>query len=671
MTTISIDRSKIVGTSQIRPTPYSVQRFMKQDTDDGQRAIIGKLLGESKPTQVIVTHWSGSNWQGIDFAPDTMNGTRVWTTTNTGRRSLDQALVRDLDFFRASNPDHSTAKVMLVMQNHPQAMMPSGWAVQADTGSRNWPLAGQWGSGGAGRLAKEIWDRYPGRILGFSYGQEMKSVASSFRNGMFPGGGATGVSSLTLDNFRDHIDGYNVFAKYARTNMPGAELWAFHYNFFARDTTSAAAIDALLNGGGSLAPNDETLFNAFLDRVGRDPDTGTFNPALLPDKITYDASIAGPGRWQNDWTNISKRVMLEFHLARVLKQKMINKWGFALPLVGVESYFDWDQSSVTLTPEQQDALSTAILIGATLAGTTYHDRWECQGGDRSDSNAHIKQSFASWWTPIDPSTGNKVPSPNIYRFGSWQQASMLANMFQPGTDLFATTTDDANVLALSGVNGLYVLNLGSSTSRISISLADGSTMSPIDVPPLQVSVAALPDAPVTPPPPPPPPDPCVDIEAERDALRVQIGTLQADVASLQQQVSTLNAYISKTQIDLGNITAERDTLTIQLNATIVERDLLKGQLSTVQNQLSSAQAEVARLNAIIAATPPQPSWKFACKENASFSLPAGEWTVRYGANGRYNTRIMSGQFVANNLTFGDSYKGVTKHADYAAVIKYP
>lgn len=61
---------------------------------------------------------------------------------------------------------------------------------------------------------------------------------------------------------------------------------------------------------------------------------------------------------------------------------------------------------------------------------------------------------------------------------------------------------------------------------------------------------------------------------------------------------------------------------------------------------------------------PAPVWTFGAPENGTFTLPTGSFTVRYGANSTYVTKVMSGKVACNNTTFGDPLKGTVKHCDY-------
>lgn len=56
-------------------------------------------------------------------------------------------------------------------------------------------------------------------------------------------------------------------------------------------------------------------------------------------------------------------------------------------------------------------------------------------------------------------------------------------------------------------------------------------------------------------------------------------------------------------------------------------------------------------------------WKKCANENGYCTLPRGT-TIRFGANGVYNTLTSNGGTWCNNATFGDPIKGVVKSCDY-------
>ena len=62
-------------------------------------------------------------------------------------------------------------------------------------------------------------------------------------------------------------------------------------------------------------------------------------------------------------------------------------------------------------------------------------------------------------------------------------------------------------------------------------------------------------------------------------------------------------------------------------------------------------------------TRPTPMWKRVAAENQTFSVPANS-TVRYGANGKYVTRTVSGNASCTNKFFGgDPIRGITKSCE--------
>lgn len=508
MAVVTVNQNSAAATSRYRPVPYLVQRSFRPgyNLNDAKRQTIGNLLGGVDALNTLLYHWSGLNWQQKDFAPTTMGDTagRVWRGTANGQQGLDEVIdlvggsityssdtrtESDLKVLRDSNAGHADSKVMIVMHNHPQAMMPAGWPVQADTGSRNWPLRTQWGSAGAGTLATEILTRYSGYIRGFSYGQEIKAVANAFRNGLLPGGTlidgdtSTDISNLSPNNIADHIEGYNHFAKYMRANHPGIELWMGHLDIFGHGSTEVAAeIDALLAGGDQLGNNADHIITEMIGRIGRDPDTatfpalGTFDADLLPDAFTIDVSIASStaNRWRNDYAEVLERVALVENVCRVIYDRMMDEWGFTIPIVAIESYFDWEQHTSTFTADQQAALSTAIAM-RSLMGELYEEaRWEPQGGDLGSGGIYRYASFASWWTPYDPETETTVASPNQYVYDQFYQVRDLSNAFPPGTTMCTVTSDNASIMAVASASDVYILNTSGGAISTSVTATNGS-----------------------------------------------------------------------------------------------------------------------------------------------------------------------------------------------------
>jgi hypothetical protein len=59
------------------------------------------------------------------------------------------------------------------------------------------------------------------------------------------------------------------------------------------------------------------------------------------------------------------------------------------------------------------------------------------------------------------------------------------------------------------------------------------------------------------------------------------------------------------------------------------------------------------------------AWTYGAAEKGSFAV-AGNTTVRYGANSTYVQKVLTGPVACNNATFGDPLKGTVKHCDYEA-----
>ena len=95
-------------------------------------------------------------------------------------------------------------------------------------------------------------------------------------------------------------------------------------------------------------------------------------------------------------------------------------------------------------------------------------------------------------------------------------------------------------------------------------------------------------------------------------------------------------------------------------------------VSAAQNTLTQAQESLAAANALTPDAPPPPpppppppsptDWRFLAMQNQVASVPPNS-VVRYGANDKYNYKIMSGQFIVSDSLFGDPILGATKHAD--------
>jgi hypothetical protein len=64
------------------------------------------------------------------------------------------------------------------------------------------------------------------------------------------------------------------------------------------------------------------------------------------------------------------------------------------------------------------------------------------------------------------------------------------------------------------------------------------------------------------------------------------------------------------------------------------------------------------------AADPSPTWTFCANEGATCAF-TGTKQVRYGANGTYTVRTVTGSVACTNATFGDPLFGVVKHCDVA------
>lgn len=184
---------------------------------------------------------------------------------------------------------------------------------------------------------------------------------------------------------------------------------------------------------------------------------------------------------------------------------------------------------------------------------------------------------------------------------------------------------------------------------------------------------------------PPPADPCAQLEATLLLTQTELSVTKATLTATQNSLTATRAELAATQATLTatqtaldaaqtDLSATQSTLTSTTNlltvavaekdAAIDARDAALTDLIDAQIDLATSQAYVADLEHQIADL--TPVWTYGAAENKSFVLP-GERLVRYGANGRYNSRILSGTVIANNATFGDPIKGTVKSASYTAV----
>ncbi len=442
------------GTAELRLSAYAVQRFLRH----GSAAKTAALAVMDDAVDLITYHWSGGYANSLqsaqqlatsDFAPTSMGSARAWGSFGS-RQGLDAGFA-NLDALIATRP---AAKIALVMFDHPQAMLNG----QTRGTQRNfpWPSSTYWGASYAGALCSEIIARYPGKILAFSYGQELKGF-----------GDRTYLPAL--DAF---AAGFTAWATYMRTNHPTIELWYPHLNYFATATLAqrATAVAALLAGGSTLQAADETIINRLMDQVS----------VAHVDRMTYDVSIIDYNTsdpWRN-YAAASSRVDLEKNLCRVLKAKMTSRWGVQKPLVAIESYFDVNQVMQDWATEAQSAaLATAIAIGAMSEGVTYHMRWEPEGGDPGaeapDGN------IASWWTKA----GVALPA--------WTQIKDLVVNIPAGTTLKVTTVADSRIKAISSATKVYLLNMSATAVDVSVS-APGGNLAAASVPAFGYLVRTLP-----------------------------------------------------------------------------------------------------------------------------------------------------------------------------------
>jgi hypothetical protein len=502
--------------SQLRPVPYGVQRFMKQNMDGSEqkRQTIASLLGQINNADIFTMHWSGQDghsWQQMDFAPSGSTSTsRTWWSTSASFRGLDQAIDlspggssfspwvsnSDLDLIRQTNSLHAGNQAVIVMHNMPFVQQ-SNWLETQGT-SRTWTTKNDWGGSPnkAAALAQELLNRYPGRIKAFAYGQEYKETGlnggdNTKRNNLFTGGTTIRTpngTNFTTANLQDFVDGYNTFAAYAESHFPKIERWFSHLDTSQR--MSATQIDTMRGGGNDFGNGYiDAVVDQTMSQIGIAPGGG-FDATLLPDRWTYDASIASGGRWVNDYANQVARLDIEYHIARVLQTKMMKHWGRVIPIVGIESYFDWNQSSVSfnadpvIDAQYQDALSTGILMWAQRAGTSYHHRWEPQAGDA----AHPTRSFASWWNPINPATGSTYSGGTVYVYNGFNAARDLSNNLPPLTRLKVTNSDNANIIVNaghtpSGQDKAFILNTSASgISTTIVSKSPDVTVTTVTIP---------------------------------------------------------------------------------------------------------------------------------------------------------------------------------------------
>ena len=547
LVTATVDKTAPGGTSQYEPAPYYVQRSLRPgyNTDEARRTAMVQVQTALNAGHTIFYHLSGSNWQEKDVAPTkSSTSTLVYQGTASGAQGLDEVIslvggtpsydsnrtLADLALIR-NQSGHASDKIALVLHNIPNGMQTSDWPTEADSGSRTWPKQAQWGitaagaSIGIGVILDAIFTRYgESKFRCVTYGQEMKGVyGNSFRQSAFPSGfdglspaGSMVGTSLTYENLREFIRGYNRLAKYMRTKHSGVQIWAPHWDFFARDSAAneQATIDRLLAGNNDFKINattessDSKFVTEFLNRVGYEPDSGngftTFNSALLPDVITIDVSIANgfAPRWQNDYANTWSRTALIQAVTRALRSLMTAKWGStiadAIKIWAIESYTDVDQAAMTLSADQQAALTTRIVMDNVKAGDDGligESRWEPQGGDLSGSptfpNKYV--SFQSWWSPYNPVSQTDPASPYVYTYEQFNQTRDLSNLLPPGTQWYAISTDDSNIVGIASASKAFLLN-GSSVDRAVRTTVNGTTVLDVVVPAYRTVQVDLPTA---------------------------------------------------------------------------------------------------------------------------------------------------------------------------------
>lgn len=445
--TVTISDTPLV-TNEIKPSAYAVQRFLRSGMSSGEKAAAVALM--SSFVDSIAYHWSGGYrnqdpsyqlWSARDFAP-AMGSGRVWDDSGS-RQGLDTAF-SNLDALRVTR---SNARMVLVMHDHPVAMLDGG--TRSGQTQMPWPTQNFWGASYAGQLASDIISRYTSdRILAFSYGQELKGFADR----------------TDTDSLREYAAGYTKFAQYMRANHPGVELWYPHVNFFATssqiNTTRKTAMDALIAGGNDLGPNDNGIINTLLQEVD----------ASLVDRVTFDVSIldnSSMDSWRGNYYAVSRRTMLEYHLARVLKARMTTYWGSQKPLVAIESYFDVNQTLQDWVSEEQSAaLQAAIIMAAMRAGVTYHYRWEPQGG--TPGSEAPDGNIASWWTE------------DGVKFKAYDYTKDLRLAIPPNTPLKTVSSNNPDVEVVASQTKAFVLNKGQVPAAVSISWTGGSDSFTLD-----------------------------------------------------------------------------------------------------------------------------------------------------------------------------------------------
>lgn len=447
MATVTVDQTAVVQTAQMRLAGIAIQRYGRMGMTSGEKAAMNALMAQGM--DLMIVHWSGGysnanqayqQLKATDFAPTSMSTPRTYANIG-GFRGLDEHFA-NLDALRALRPG---VQMAVIMWDHPVAML-AGDTRSSSTPISPWPAASQWGGAFAGKFCTELLAKYPGKIKAFSYGQELKGVSNR-------------TDTTELNSF---AAGYTAWATYMRANHPTIELWYPHLNYWATASLSSrqSAMTALLAGGSSLQAADESIINRLMDQV---------DPALV-DRMTYDVSILDynpadtwrpPPFSSGTYAAIAQRTPMEGMVVKVLKAKMLARWGVVKPEVRIEGYTDVNQVDQKWQTEAQSAaLQTASMMGAQREGVTYVAKWEPEGGT---PGAEAPDGDIESWFTIDG-----VP------YKAWPQARDLVTAFPPGTGMFATTSDDVNIRANAGGTNVYLLNLSPAPISVGVTATDGS-----------------------------------------------------------------------------------------------------------------------------------------------------------------------------------------------------
>lgn len=425
MAQIVVDRSTSLGTMAWKPSAYGVQRFLRQNMNSTERAVAVGLM-DDLGMDLITVHLGGGysnatsstqQWAARDVMPSV--GSYVWDTVGS-RVGLDQ-LFGYLDELRAFQ---GSAKMLLVLHDFPVAML--GGQTRASQTNFPWPSATEWQK--MGPLLSTIDSRYPGKVWGVSYGQELKGFSNR-------------TDTTALNAF---ADGYNEVASYVRSNLSSWKLCYPHVNLFATWSTIGerhSEVDGLL-AGGNFGSDDETIYNTLLPAVSaNDVDYLTVDYSLI-DYSTSDT---------HTYAQAQGLITAPYHVLRRLNEMQDTHWGVRKPIIAIEAYFDVRVADVDYTTEpQKAALTTAMSLEFARAGGTYEMRWEPHGG--TPGSETTDGDMICWWDE------NGV----AYDLATYHTA--LRNAIPDASTLRPVATDSTDIIALASDSLVYFINLGASST---------------------------------------------------------------------------------------------------------------------------------------------------------------------------------------------------------------